>query len=142
MKPKRPQVYSPPRRSGLEDAFEEVCRQKGLLVTYEDTVLSFTTPPQKRRYTPDWTIGPNKFIETKGFFKGTDRKKMLLIKEQHPEVTVYMLFQRASNTLSKRSTTTYGEWCDKNGIIWAEFKDVDTWSKWFITKQLTRKPTK
>ena len=46
-------------------------------------------------------------MEAKGFFKPSDRRKMLAVKEQNPELDIRFIFQR-NNTLSKNSKTTYG----------------------------------
>ena len=47
-----------------------------------------------------------------------DKSKTLL--QQHPDLDIRMLFQRASNKLSKKSKTSYADWCDKHGVVWAE----------------------
>ena len=45
-------------------------------------------------------------IEAKGFFKPSDRRKMLAVKEAHPHLDIRFVFMR-DNTLSKNSKTTY-----------------------------------
>ena len=60
------------------------------------------------------------YIETKGFFDLADRQKHLLVREQNPEFDIRFLFVNANNKLNKSSKTTYGEWCDKHDILWAE----------------------
>ena len=126
-------AYAEGHRSGLEDAFRDLCDKEGLKVEYEANSLAFVTPPQKRRYTPDWKISDKCYIETKGVFKAQDRKKAVYIKEQHPDVRILYVFQRAGNTLSKVSKTTYGEWCDKNGIEWCAFSDTTYWQSFIRT---------
>ena len=73
---------------------------------------------KEHTYNPDWTLRKNVYLEAKGRFTSVDRAKHLLIKKQHPEVTVYFLFEKPYQTLSKRSKTTYADWCDKNGFSW------------------------
>lgn len=118
-------------RSGFEEAFAFELKRRKLKATYETSSVSFNTPPQKRTYKPDWEIRPGVYIETKGRFTAADRKKHLWVRESNPKITVYFLFQRAENTLSKRSKTTYRDWCNKNGFICADFKEDHIWRKWF-----------
>jgi len=80
-------------------------------------------------YNPDWKIKENTFLETKGLFKASDRAKHLHIREQHPELTVYLVFQNPNNKLSRVSKTTYGEWCTKHGIEWATIDTIP--GEWF-----------
>lgn len=75
-------------------------------------------------YNPDWKIKDGVYLETKGLFKAADRAKHLHIKEQHPEITIYLVFQNPNNRLSRVSKTTYGEWCDKHGIEWATLDTI------------------
>ena len=76
-------------------------------------------PYQKAHiYNPDFMLGPNTYLECKGRFTAVDRAKHLLIKKQHPEITVYFLFERPFNTLNKASSTTYAEWCEKHNYEW------------------------
>ena len=126
MKPK----HNKNHRSGLETAFQAICTERSIEIEYETDSLSFVTSPQKRRYIPDWTIRKGIYIETKGRFTAADRKKAIYVKEQHPDVRILYVFQRPSNTLSKQSSTTYGDWCDKYGIEWCAFSDIDFWTDW------------
>ena len=122
-------------RSGLETALDRAFKLKGFNLEYESTVLPFVTSPQKRRYTPDWTIREGWHIEAKGRMSSADRKKHLYIKEQHPTARILIVFQRPQNKLYKNSPTTYGQWCTKMGIEWCAVEDVKIWSK-FIKEAL------
>ncbi|CAB4217485.1 endonuclease I [uncultured Caudovirales phage] len=126
-------AYAEGHRSGLEDAFRDLCDKEGLHVEYEANSLPFTTPPQKRRYHPDWKVSDKCYLETKGKFTAQDRKKAVLVKEQHPDVRILYVFQRSKNTLSKSSKTTYGDWCDKAGIEWCTFSDTTYWQDYIRT---------
>ena len=63
------------------------------------------------------------FVETKGRLTTADRKKMKLIKEQHPNLDIRILFQR-DNFLYKGSKTKYSQWAESVGYIWAVGKEV------------------
>src|SRR5690606_2706562 len=82
---------------------------------YEDTKIGYL---KEHTYNPDFTLGDGIFLECKGRFTAVDRAKHLLIKKQHPEITVYFLFERPYNTLNKASTTTYADWCARYGFEW------------------------
>ena len=121
------QVY----RSGFEESFAFELKRRRLKAEYEADRIPFVTSPQKRSYTPDWKIRDGVYIETKGRFSSADRKKALWVRECNHNITVYFLFQRGHNTLSKQSKTTYLDWCKKNGFEAADYKDYKTWMKWF-----------
>lgn len=121
----RTRKRDPTFKSGLErKAWESMPHG----VTYEDTKLKYWV---EHTYNPDFTIGPNTYIETKGRFLSSDRAKHLYIKEQHPDVKIYFLFGNAYNTLTKSSKTTYAEWCDKHGFEWADFYRDGIPKRWF-----------
>ena len=56
-----------------------------------------------------------------------DRKKHLLIKKQKPELDIRMVFQSANTKIRKGSKTTYGMFCDKHDIPWAEKVIPESW---------------
>jgi len=86
-------------------------------ITYESLKIKYIVPESNHTYTPDFHIpNTNIHIEAKGKFTAAERKKMLLVKEQHPELRFVMVFQRSQNTLSKVSKTTYKMWAEKNGF--------------------------
>lgn len=100
-------------------------------VLYEKEVFEYTVPEAKHKYTADFTRATGGIIvEAKGKWDATDRKKMLLIKEQFPLHSVYMYFQDANKKIRKGSKTSYADWCDKNGIKWTDLKRglPKTWS--------------
>ena len=132
----RPKKHNPlGYRSGLEEKVGKLCEENGLHVKYEADSLAFTSPAQKRRYTPDWKVADNCYIETKGLFTAADRKKMLLVLEQNPLVSILMVFQR-NNKLTRVSKTTYGDWCDKHSIKWCLFSDSRVWLQFIKDNQI------
>jgi len=97
---------------------KRIAKNSSNKVAYETEKLQWQ-PPVKT-YTPDWVLPNGIIVESKGRFLPSDRTKMKCVIEQHPDKDIRMLFQNASVKLSKKSKTTYGDWCDKNGIKWAE----------------------
>jgi hypothetical protein len=119
----------------LEEKFRKVCSDENLTYGYETTTLRFTPIPKIKRYTPDWEIAENVFIETKGRWTADDRSRLLAVIEQHPEVKIYIIFQKPHNLLSKTSGTTYGDWCNKKKIEWCDFNDTEVWLGWIRKAQ-------
>jgi hypothetical protein len=113
-------------RSKFESDTARKLRNKGIPFEYEQYYVEYIPPP--RRYTPDFRLPNGIFIETKGRFVSSDRAKHLLIKDQHPELDIRFLFMNPNNKLSKKSKTTYAEWCDKHGFKWAKGPKVP--NKW------------
>ena len=104
-------------RSGLEEAVANELDKLKVDYGYEDTVIPYEKPARKTRYTPDFTIKINGvYWETKGRFQTSDRKKHLLIKEQHPEIKIKFIFSNSKNKIGKKSKTTYGKWCELKGF--------------------------
>lgn len=114
-------------RSGLEEEIDSSLKQIGINGEYEQHKIEYTAPATQHKYTPDFKLPNGIFIETKGRFVTADRKKHLLIKEQHPELDIRFLFQNANNRLSKKSKTTYAMWCIKHGFQYAEKSIPKEW---------------
>jgi len=73
-----------------------------------------------RHYVPDFILPNGIYIEVKGYLRSEDRKKMILVKKQHPDIDLRLIFQRASNRIYKKSKTTYADWARKHGFIYAD----------------------
>lgn len=129
---------SPKYRSGLERVVANKLKEAGIKHTHESVTLFYKQPEKRRRYLVDFSLDkePNLVLEVKGRFTSQDRAKMLLIKEQHPSMTIVMLFGRASNTLSKKSDTKYSDWCDKHGIAWLNIDEFEENPKLLFTKKI------
>jgi len=90
-------------------------------ISYEYETMYLEYQPKIKRYTPDFYLSKQDiFVEAKGFWDLADRQKHLLVKEQNKKFDIRLLFVNARNKLNKSSKTTYGEWCDKHDILWAE----------------------
>ena len=57
-------------------------------------------PPSTHYYRPDFQIGPESWLECKGVLTLTNLETYLLVRQYHPQVSLYLLFQRGSNRLS------------------------------------------
>ena len=90
---------------------------------YESEVLKYHIE-EDRRYTPDFPLtklkGGKMYIEGKGKFSATDRKKMLLVKAQHPGIDIRFVFYRAAAKIRKGSKTSHAMWAEKHGFPYAD----------------------
>jgi hypothetical protein len=107
-------------RSGLEDKVSQQLLDEGVPVKYEEMYIEYTRPQSSHKYTPDFELPNGIIIETKGRFMVSDRKKHLLIKEQHPELDIRFVFSNSKAKINKNSKTTYALWCTKNGFKFAD----------------------
>lgn len=117
-------------RSGLEEKCAEQIRKAGLTVHYEEEKLDYDWPKRKSKYCPDFKISTKNgsfFIESKGRFTVSDRQKHLLIKEQHPDIQIRFVFSNANAKLYRGSPTSYAEWAEKHGFLYAHKRIPDEW---------------
>ena len=119
----------PAYRSKLE---ERVGQQLSLLkANYEfepdDKKIQYTKPASFHKYLPDFVVVKSDksrmYIEAKGIWDFDDRHKHLLIRQQHPELDVRFVFQRAANKIRKGSKSSYADIC--NGLGRGIFKGVE-----------------
>ena len=117
-------------RSGLEDLVSEQLTLNKIKFLYEKVVIPYTKPARKTRYTPDFVLPHNGIIvETKGRFVTADRQKMIQVKEQHPDLDIRLVFSNPNQKISKKSSTTYAMWCDKQGFPYAKQLIPEAWLK-------------
>lgn len=107
-------------RSGLEDKVSKQLEGKGIPFDYEQWSIPYIIPASGHKYTPDFLLPNGIFIETKGLWDADDRKKHLLIREQHPELDIRIVFSSSRSKIYKGSPTSYGEWCEKHNIMFAD----------------------
>ena len=116
-------------RSGFEHKVSDQLKENKIKFEYETTVIPYIKPETKHTYTIDFTLPNGILVETKGRWVIEDRKKHLLIKKQHPELDIRMVFMSGKTKIRKGSPTTYGMYCDKHGIQWAEKMIPESWLK-------------
>lgn len=116
-------------RSGLEEKIADTLTRKGIPFRYEEVVIKYLRPAREAKYTPDFVLPNGIIVETKGRFLTEDRQKHLLVKQQHPELDIRFVFSNSRARISKQSTTTYGQWCEKNGFPHADKEIPEAWLK-------------
>lgn len=129
-------------RSKFEKRIATHLFEYGIQYQYEPDQLEYDEPLRKNRsfcaecdstnlwrtgwYTPDFLLATGLYIETKGRFTAADRRKMIAVKEAHPDDSIVMLFMR-DNKISKRSNTKYSDWCEANGYDYAIGLPKEEW---------------
>lgn len=113
-------------RSQFELKLAKIMVDKGVVFEYESSKINFV--PKPRTYTPDFYI-PHRdiYIEAKGKLDKGDRVKMILVREQNPDLDIRIVFQNARNKIYKGSKTTYGDWANRHGFDWAEGNIPEEW---------------
>src|ERR1051326_3234886 len=105
MRPTRPTSRSDGFKSGLEakiaKQIEEVTGKpvaqkksdaKPGHATYELRTIEYTKPSKVHKYKPDFVLPNGIIVEGKGIFEADDREKMLLIKDQYPDLDIRLVF--------------------------------------------------
>tara|TARA_B100001093_G_scaffold141828_1_gene134326 strand:+ start:1919 stop:2326 length:408 start_codon:yes stop_codon:yes gene_type:complete len=114
-------------RSGFEHTVADQLSEAKINFEYETTVINYIKPETNHTYTIDFTLPNGILVETKGRWVLEDRKKHLLIKKQHPELDIRMVFQNPNGKIRKGSKTTYAIFCDKHEIKWASKTIPTAW---------------
>ena len=114
-------------RSGLEVLNAKILKALGVAFDYEKHVIRYTMPASAHKYTPDFVLPNGIVVETKGRWITADRKKLRLIREQHPGIDIRMVFSNSKARISKASKTTYRMVCEKLGLPWADKEIPKSW---------------
>ena len=114
-------------RSGFEHTVSKQLTENKINFGYEVTQINYIKPETQHKYTVDFTLPNGILVETKGRWVLEDRKKHLLIKKQHPELDIRLVFQNPKGKIRKGSNTTYANFCYKHGILWADKEVPSAW---------------
>ena len=117
----------PKFRSKLEERIATLLQQLGVSYEYESTQIPYTI---QHHYRPDFVLPNHVYLEAKGYWDPADRRKILAVKKANPYIDLRMVFQSPYNKISKKSKTTYAQWCEKHDIPWASFHDIPL--EWLI----------
>jgi len=113
-------------RSGLEDDIAKDLKDRGVKFEYEKLKVQWQLLENKT-YTPDFKLPNGIIIESKGRFVQADRKKHLIIQDQHPFLDIRFVFSNSKAKLYKGAKSTYGDWCNKHGFLYADKRIPDEW---------------
>ena len=113
-------------RSGLEEQTAQHLKDLGVEFTYEKEKIKWLDS-KTRTYTPDFVLSNGIIIETKGRFVSTDRRKHKEIKAQYPDKDIRFVFTNSRAKLYKGAKSSYGDWCDKEGFLYADKVIPEEW---------------
>ncbi len=108
-------------RSGLEEKVADLLSSLKVKYEYESTKVAYTL---LCNYTPDFLLPNGVYLEVKGRLTTEDRRKMLAVKKNNPELDIRFVFQAPFNKLYKGSKSTYAKWAEKNGFLWCAYHSI------------------
>ena len=108
-------------KSKLEERVADLLTGLGVSYEYESTKVPYTI---QHNYHPDFILPNNVYLETKGYWDPKDRRKVLAVKRDNPDIDLRMVFQAPYNKISKSSKTTYAQWCERHDIPWTSFHNI------------------
>lgn len=114
-------------RSGLEEKIAKEITFAGHAFKFEAFKIPYIRPETSHTYCPDFFLANGIIVETKGMLQTEDKKKMVLVKKQHPDLDIRFVFSNANARIAKKSRTTYAMWADKNGFPWAHRSIPKEW---------------
>lgn len=113
-------------RSGLESKVSAQLSEAGVDFEYETFKIEYQVN-ETRKYTPDFRLPNGIIVETKGRFVAADRKKHLLVQQQHPDLDIRFVFTNSKAKLNKGAKSTYADWCQKHGFLYSDKTIPEDW---------------
>ena len=108
-------------RSKLEEQVADLLDQLKVPYEYESCQVAYTI---MHHYNPDFILPNGIYLESKGYWDAKDRRKILAVVKDNPDIDLRMVFQAPFNKISKKSKTTYAQWCERHGIKWAAVHSI------------------
>lgn len=103
-------------KSKFEGAVALALDKMGAHYEYEPHTITYTV---ERAYHPDFVLDNGIHVETKGWFKSEDQRKMRAVRDQNPSLDIRFVFQKLSGKC-QGSNMTNEEWCLKYNFKYAE----------------------
>ena len=123
---RKKELAGTPYHSMYEKGLADQLKEAGVEFEYERDVIVWVQPAQTRKYTPDFFLENGIIVEAKGKWTIEDRKKMVNVIEQNPDLDIRMLFQ-FDNKLNRKAKQRYSDWCDRRDIKYAVGKIPEAW---------------
>src|ERR1700761_1410674 len=104
-------------KSGFERPLVASLKARKVRFTYEELVLPYTLHGE---YHPDFVLKDSGIIvEAKGLLDKDSKRKMMAVREQHPDLDIRFVFMNAEKKVPG-TKQTHGQWATKNGWKWAD----------------------
>jgi hypothetical protein len=101
----------------------------GYQITYEQEALEYVLV---KRYVPDFILefpsGRKRYIESKGYLRPDDMKKMIAVRDQHPDLDIKIYFAK-DNKLNRKAKMRYSDWAIKHGFDFAVGYIPEEWMR-------------
>jgi hypothetical protein len=102
-------------RNNFEKEFEKFLKKKKIKHKYENKKIPYV---YSGHYLVDWDLGAF-IVETKGYFRPADKRKMAAVKKCNPTLDIRFLFMRYKEADVR--------WCKKYGFPYAIGTMPDEW---------------
>lgn len=123
---RRPKQGKKPRNK-LEQGVWDLLEDNNIDFGYEDRRLDYTL---HHIYTPDFVLKNGVIIETKGYFRVEDKRKMRGVKEAHPHLDIRIVFSPAKTISAQKQLAKNIKWCNRWGFPYAEADNIpEDWYK-------------
>jgi len=111
-------------RSKLEQHVANTLAQSGVEFEYESDKVPYTL---ECNYNPDFKLPSGVFLEVKGYLDVDDRRKMIAVKKQNPDLDIRFVFQYPHRKIPYLKST-HAEWADKNQFLWCSYETIpESW---------------
>ena len=111
--------FKSPLELEQSNQLKKLAKKHNAKVDYEIAKVPYVL---RREYNPDFTCvradGETFFVETKGYFRSTDRSKLRACLDNDPCPDIRLCFA-ADNRLHAKSKMRYSDWCKKYGFKYA-----------------------
>ena len=105
----------------MEERLATLFTTLGVKYEYESEKIPYTI---QHHYCPDFVLPNHTYLEAKGYWSPADRRKILAVKKDNPDMDLRMVLQAPYNKINKNSKTTYAMWCEKHDIPWTAYHDI------------------
>jgi hypothetical protein len=112
-------------RSGFERTISTNLKSRKVPFSYETLKIPYTLGGH---YIPDFVLDNGIILEAKGVLSVEDKRKMIAVKAQHPELDIRFIFMAPNNKIP-RTKQTHAQWAERHGFPWCDSEIPEDWTK-------------